>query len=373
MRFSDVIGLDGLKSELAKIADSGKIPHAMLFTEDAGFGALPLSLAFIQYIACKNRTNGDSCGKCPSCSKISKMIHPDLHFAFPVSASSSGSTKQTSDNFINVWRDSVLSNPYITEQEFNEACGVENKLGKISVAEASSIFKKLTMTSFEGGDKFLVIWLAERMNQETSNKLLKLLEEPPAGTFLVLISQSPERVLLTIQSRCRLVRVPPVEAGALASHLKRIYSFSDSESVMWAKISGGSLSRAKALIAESHEHSRNDELTSVLINSSLSKDLNGVISVWEEVAQFTRESQLGFCRTLLESIRRIYMLSIDAHDISFIPDNRREMYAQWANRVNPAFFQKGADIVNGAMADIERNVNPKYIFADLGNRFFLTL
>lgn len=111
----------------------------------------------------------------------------------------------------------------------------------------------------------------------------------------------------------------------------------------------------------------------MLINASLSKDLSGVISAWEEVAQLTREGQLGFCRTLLEYIRRIYMLSIEAHDLSFIPDNRREMYLQWAKRINPAFFQKGADIVNGAMADIERNVNPKYIFADLGNRFFLTL
>ncbi len=373
MRFSDVIGLDRLKSELVKVADSGRIPHAMLFTEDAGFGALPLALSLIQYISCKNKTDGDSCGKCPSCSKISKMIHPDLHFAFPVSATSSGGAKQTSDNFISTWRESVLSNPYMTEQQFNEACGVENKLGRISVAEASAIFRKLTMTSFEGGNKYLVIWLAERMNQETSNKLLKLLEEPPAGTFLFLISQSPERVLLTIQSRCRLVRVPPVETKALASYLKSKFSFNDSEAVLWSRISGGSVSKAVALIAESQAHSRSDELTAMLINSSLSKDLGGVISAWEEVAQLTREGQLGFCRTLLENIRRIYMLSIEAHDISFIPDNRREMYLQWAKRINPAFFQKGADIVNGAMADIERNINPKYIFADLGNRFFLTL
>ena len=373
MRFSDVIGLENIKSELAGIANSGRIPHAMLFTEDAGSGALPLLLSFIQYISCKNRADGDSCGKCPSCSKISKMVHPDLHFVFPVSATSSGGSKQTSDNFISVWRSAILNNPYITEQQFNEACGVENKLGRISVAEASSIFKKLTMTSFEGGNKYMVIWLPERMNQETSNKLLKLLEEPPANTYLFLVSQSPERVLLTIQSRCRLLRVPPIDPSSLALYLKNSFSFNEDEALLWARISGGSLSKATSLISESLEHSKNDELAEMLINSSLSKDLIGVIRVWEEVAQFTRESQLGFCRTLLESIRRIYMLSMGADDVSFIPGMRREIYTQWAKKVNPTFFQRGADLVNGAMADIERNVNPKYIFADLGNRFFLTL
>ncbi|OJV22246.1 MAG: hypothetical protein BGO30_11055 [Bacteroidetes bacterium 41-46] len=373
MRFADVIGQERLKAELVRLADNGRTPHATLFAEDAGSGALPLTLSFIQYLSCKARSEGDSCGVCPSCSKISKMVHPDLHFAFPVTASSSGASKTVSDNFISVWREKVFQNPYITEQQFNEACGVENKLGRISVAEASSIFKKLTMTSFEGGNKYMVIWLAERMNPETSNKLLKLLEEPPPGTYILLISQSPERVLPTIQSRCRLVRVPPIEKSSLSEYLAERFSFNSDEASLWAGISGGSLSRAVELISESMEYSRNDELVESMINSALSKDLAGVIKVWEEVAQCRREVQLGFCRTLLESIRRTYMLSLDVENIAFIPAKRREMYANWAGRINPQFFQRGADLVNGAMADIERNVNSKYIFADLGNRFFLTL
>ena len=373
MRFSEVTGLEGSKNELVKIVDSGRVPHAMLITEEPGFGALPLALAFIQYFSCKQRKDGDSCGSCPSCSKISKMIHPDLHFAFPVSTSSSGGSKTVSDNFIAIWREAIKNNPYVTEQEFNELCGVENKLGRISVAEASAIFKKLTMTSFEGGNKYMLIWLAERMNPEASNKLLKLLEEPPADTFIILVSQSPEKVLPTIQSRCRLLRVPPVERSSLALFLEKKLSIQTGEALLWAGMSGGSVSRALSLISESSENSRYDQLAEALINTSLSKNLEGSIRVWEEVAQFTRENQLSFCRVLLEKIRRIYMLNLGAGEISFIPANRLETYRVWANKIDPAFYSRGMDLVNGAMADIERNINPKYIFADLANRFFLTL
>lgn len=373
MKFSDVIGLEGPKKELARIADSGRVPHAMLFAEEPGFGALPLALSFIQYFSCKFRADGDSCGKCPSCSKISKMIHPDLHFAFPVNTNSSGGNKPVSDNFITLWREAITSNPYITEQEFNEICGVENKLGRISVAEASLIFRKLTMTSFEGGNKYMIIWLAERMNPDAANKLLKLLEEPSPNTYIILISQSPERILPTIQSRCRLLRVPPVEIASLASYLERNHSITQEDAKLWAGISGGSVSRAELLISEFRENSRSDQLVEMLLNSSLSKSLDGVIRVWEEVAQLSRENQLSFCRVLLEHIRRIYMLSMGADDISFIPSNRIDTFKVWATRIDPAFFQRGAELVNGAMEDIERSVNPKYIFADLANRFFLTL
>lgn len=366
-------GLEGSKNELVKIVESGRVPHAMLITEEPGFGALPLALAFIQYFSCKHRIEGDSCGICPSCSKISKMIHPDLHFAFPVSTSSSGGGKQVSDNFIAIWREAIKTNPYITEQEFNELCGVENKLGRISVAEASAIFKKLTMTSFEGGNKYMLIWLAERMNPEASNRLLKLLEEPPADTFIILVSQSPEKVLPTIQSRCRLLRVPPVERGSLALFLEKKLSMPAGEALLWAGMSGGSISRALNLISESSENNRYDQLAEALINSSLSKNLEGSVRVWEEVAQLTRENQISFCRVLLENIRRLYMLNIGAEEISFIPANRVETFRVWANKIDPAFYNRGMDLVNGAMVDIERNINPKYIFADLANRFFLTL
>ncbi|MBP6364807.1 MAG: hypothetical protein KA300_01710, partial [Bacteroidales bacterium] len=216
-------------------------------------------------------------------------------------------------------------------------------------------------------------WLAERMNPEASNKLLKLLEEPPADTFIILVSQSPEKVLPTIQSRCRLLRVPPVERSSLALFLEKKLSIQTGEALLWAGMSGGSVSRALSLISESSENSRYDQLAEALINTSLSKNLEGSIRVWEEVAQFTRENQLSFCRVLLENIRRIYMLNLGAGEISFIPANRLETFRVWANKIDPAFYSRGMDLVNGAMADIERNINPKYIFADLANRFFLTL
>ena len=373
MHFSSVTGQEGIKEQLIKMADSGKVPHAMLFTEEPGFGALPLVLSFIQYLSCPNKRDNDSCGTCPSCSKISKMIHPDLHFVFPVNTASSGGAKPVSDNFISIWREAVAADPYLTEQEFYEKCGIENKLGNISVAEASSIFRKLSMTAFEGGNKYMVVWLAERMNQEASNKLLKLMEEPPDKTFLFLVSQSPDRILTTILSRCRVVKVPPVELRKLASRVAAEYALEESDATLWARISGGSVSRVRRVISESYESSAFDTLITSLINSSLSKDLSRVILVWEEVAQLSREKQKEFCYSLLEYIRRIFILSLGSHELSFVPASRAETFRIWASRINPAFYEKGIEHVNAALSDIERNVNSKYIFADLGNRFFLSL
>lgn len=373
MHFSSVTGQEGIKEQLIKMASSRKIPHAMLFTEEQGFGALPLVLSFVQYLSCPNRSEHDSCGTCPSCNKISKMIHPDLHFVFPVNTTSGGGSKPVSDNFITTWRESVSADPYLTEQEFYEKCGIENKLGNISVAEASSIFRKLSMTAFEGGNKYMVVWLAERMNQEASNKLLKLMEEPPDKTFLFLVSQSPDRILTTILSRCRIVKVPPVDVKTLATRLENDFRLEPADAFLWARISGGSISRARRLISESTESSAFDSLITSLINSSLSKDLSRVIMVWEEVAQLSREKQKEFCYNLLEYIRRIYMISIGSPGLSFVPASRTETFRIWASRINPAFFEKGIEHINAALGDIERNVNSKYIFADLGNRFFLSL
>ncbi len=373
MQFSSVVGHNDTIRQLIKLGKDGRVPHAILFGEEPGYGALPVSIAFAQYLSCPNRTETDSCGSCPSCNKFEKLIHPDLHFVFPVSTTKRITTKPVSDNFIDSWRKVVRANPYMGEQELNDEMGSENKLGNIGVAEASLIFRKLSMTAFEGGNKYMIIWLAERMNQDASNKLLKLLEEPPKDTYLFLISQSVERILPTILSRCSIVKLAPIEKNILSERLVYEFGIPISDAILWAKISGGSLSRARRAISESQESSAFDNLIASLINGCLSRELMSVISVWEDVAQLSRERQRDFCYKLIEYIRRIYILSLGSAELSYIPESQRKIFSEWAARIKPTFYEKGFDVVNKAITDIERSVNSKYIFADLGNRFFLSL
>jgi DNA polymerase III subunit delta' len=375
MKFSDITGHNELKSKLIKLSDEGRVSHAVLFCEEPGYGALPLALAFAQYNSCKNKVNNDSCGVCPTCNKMQKFIHPDMHFAVPVNSTKkiTADKKPVTDYFIDQWRKVLTENQYITEQEWYDEIGVENKQGIISVSEAGQILKKLSFRSFEGGDKYMIVWLPERMNQDAANKLLKIIEEPPAGTYIFFISQSPERIISTIISRCQVIRVTPIEENELAGRLRNEYDILEEESLFWARISGGSLSKVREMINSDKEVSDDHVLLIKLLEACSVKDMSKVIPVWESIAALGRERQKRFCSYSLEFIRQVYMVSLGLTAISNIPVHRKESTAAWAQKFKPSFYQRSYDALNGAIRDIERNVNSKYIFADMSNRFFLSL
>lgn len=375
MKFSSIVGQHKLKSQLINLSGEGRVSHAIMFCEDQGYGALPLAIAFAQYNSCPNRDGRDSCGTCPTCNKFQKLIHPDLHFAMPVNNTKkiTSDKKPVSDHFIDVWRTSVIENPNLTEQEWYDKIGVENKLGLIGVNEAALILRKLSLRSFEGGDKYMIIWLPERMNQEAANKLLKLIEEPPAGTYIFLVSKSPEKILPTIISRCQIIRVTPLEIEELGNSLSQEFSISQADGIFWAKISGGSISKAREIIRDSIEVSSSQELFLRLLEGCITKDMVSVISVWEDLAISGREKQRQFCFYALEFIRRVYIVSMGIEEISNTPDSQKDVVSLWAKKIKPSFYSRGYDAINGALADIDRNVNSKYIFSDLSNRFFLSL
>ena len=175
MRFAEIHGNDGVKRALAGMVDSGKIPHAILFHEDDGCGAVPMCVSFLQYLFCRNRSEGDSCGACAECNKIAKLIHPDIHFVYPVTGGSiiPSSAKPTALSYVKQWRELVLGNPYFTERDLHEALGIEGKSSLISVAEAREILGRLSFHSLEGGWRAVVMYLPEKMNAEAANRLLK--------------------------------------------------------------------------------------------------------------------------------------------------------------------------------------------------------
>ena len=217
MKFADIIGNATVVKALTSMADSGRVAHAMLLYENEGSGALALALAYLQYLNCESPANGDSCGECPSCRQMAKLIHPDVHFVFPVNKGPKASDdKPTSESYLKYWRELVLADPYFREADLQKAIGIESKTGLIAVAEAKSLIGKLSLASVTDGYKGVIFYLPEKMNQETANRLLKLVEEPPQKTVFLFITHAPEKVLQTIFSRCQSVRVMPLSKDEAA-------------------------------------------------------------------------------------------------------------------------------------------------------------
>ena len=203
MFFRDIIGQEDIKKQLIKNVQENKIAHAQLFCGGEGVGKLPLAIAYARYISCLHPSEKDACGTCPNCIKFNNLAHPDLHFIFPVVKKKS--TKDiVSDDYLAEWRELIAKNPYFNLQTWLGEMGAENQQAQIYVKESNEIIRKLSLKSSQGGYKIIIIWLPEKMNLECSNKLLKLLEEPAEQTVFLLVSEEPEMLLTTIQSRTHI-------------------------------------------------------------------------------------------------------------------------------------------------------------------------
>lgn len=352
MRFSDIIGNKEVINALRQMADSGRVPHAILFYENDGCGAFALATAFVQYLNCRDHRDADSCGECPSCRQMSKLIHPDLHFVFPVNKGpKSSDDKPTSESYIKYWRELACSNPYFTEADLQKAIGIESKNGLIAVAEARNLLTKLSLSSVSDGYKAVIFYLPEKMNQETANRLLKLVEEPPEKTLFLFITHSPENVLQTIFSRCQSIRVMPLSKEEKA--------------------------RVRAMVPaqEDQEMTEFMDIFSDVMTSLISGDLLGAYESMENIsAGESREKQKAFCIFVSDCLRNIFLLQQNLHQLVCLPDeNMTEFFKKTASACSNAFCRKVFPELDKAVALIDRNVSSKIVFTDLVNRMFVSI
>lgn len=329
MTFAQIQGNADVCRALEGMVSSGRIPHAILFHEDDGGGAVPIVLAFLQYLYCADRTQEDSCGVCPSCNKISKLIHPDVHFIFPTNA------PNLSVSYSAQWRELVLSKPCFTEADLTQALGIEGKSSIIAVGEAKALLDTLSLSALEGGYRSVVIYLPEKMNQEAANRLLKMIEEPPQFTQFLLITHSPEKVLTTISSRCQGIRVRPQ-------------------------------GREERIGTEESEAIYKD-LFSQLMDSLERHDLLDALELGEAFAALpSREGAQAFCRYSAGRMRQIFLRQ---QGLLTLADEDPDV-AAWASKVKKTFPRLSMEALDRARMQIGRNVNMKILFADLVGRLY---
>ena len=375
MRFADIIGNRSAVDALTSMADSGRVAHAMLFYENEGCGAIPLALAYIQYLNCTDPKDGDSCGECPSCRQMSKLIHPDVHYVFPVNKGPKASDdKPTSESYIRYWRELVLSNPYFLEADLQKAIGIESKTGLIAVAEAKSIISKLSLTAVADGYKAVIFYLPEKMNQETANRLLKMVEEPPVKTVFLFITHAPEKVLQTIFSRCQSLRVLPLEKEQVQAVLEEKMGVALSEAQAKAALSGGSVGVALSMIGDKEEYNRFMDMFADLMRALVGRDLSSALDCGEAIASLeSREKQKAFCTFAGECIRKIFMLQQKLPQLAGVPEEEEAFYAEMAQKCGRKFCSKTITNIEKVAYMIDRNVNSKILFCDLVNRMFLSI
>lgn len=361
MQFKDVIGQSALKEHLIQEVKSQKISHAQLFLGKPGYGTLPLALAFIQYLFCDQPGSSDSCGTCPSCRKVTDLQHPDLHFSFPVVQA----IHKKSDPFLTDWRNQIHTSPYFDLYTWTQRIDSKERKPIISTEESQEIIRKLSLKSFEGGYKVMLIWMAEEMNAVCSNKLLKILEEPPAKTLFILISEQQESILPTILSRTQLLHVPRIDQRELAVHLKENYSLNTEKIDSIISRSSGDLISAIQLIQEENEEHSYYSLFVNMMRVCFKKDVNAMLDWAEELSSFGKEFQKGYIFYALHMFRQSMLRNYTNDQLTQVSSEEASFLTNFSRFITGNNLMDFSEAFNAAHYHIDRNANPKIMFTEL--------
>ena len=366
MKFSEIPGQKDIIGKLISSVTSERVSHAQLFTGPEGCGSLALALAYAQYVSCENRSPRDSCGSCKSCVKYEKMIHPDLHFVFPVIRDKT-SGEPVSDNYIVEWREFVRNTPYFNLNKWLDTIEVGNAQGLIFASEASEILKKLSLKAFESDFKIMVIWLPEKMHLSTANKLLKLIEEPPEKTLFLLVSEEPDKIVPTILSRCQLIKIPSFRTGDITDYLIERYHIHKAKADDVSKVANGNIIRAIDLCEQEDSSLLNLERFKTLMRFAWKRDVVSLINWSEEMAAIGREPQKSFLSFTLRIVRENLMLTLDQmkNKLVFMTGEEADFSSKFHPYINQENIYSFADELNKSYSHIEANGNAKIIFLDL--------
>ena len=382
MLFSNIIGQKETKQQLADLVQQNRLSHALLFLGNEGSGALPMAIAFAQFVVCE-KVNGknkaatgpslfgeelsttvneqrptESCGVCPACVKARQLIHPDIHFSYPVIPKKSGD-KPVGTDYISEWREFILQYPYGNVYDWLQFIGAENKQGNITAEECNDIIRKLSLKSFESEFKILIQWMPEYLGKE-GNKLLKLIEEPPPNTLFILVAENESLVLPTIISRTQLVKIPPINSNEVEEALLQRTKLSAEQARQIASVCEGNYREALQLIQHAEEDWQS--LLREWLNATLKTGPIAQVKWVEEISKLGREKQKQFLRYFNHLLEQAIRIKLMGGENVHLPENEFD-FAQRLNKIAGISQQQVIiEELDKATYYIERNANAKMLF-----------
>jgi DNA polymerase-3 subunit delta' len=374
MLFNQVVGQKDIKSRLIRMVKENRVSHSLLFTGPEGNGKLAMAIAFAQYLNCLHPGEQDACGKCSSCIKYAKLVHPDLHFVFPVIKSNS-EKNPVSNTYLSEWRTLVNESPYFNLTSWLNVIRKEgeNKQGAIFTSESSEIIRKLSLKTFEGKYKVMIIWMPEKMNEATANKLLKILEEPSKNTVFILVSNSPDQMISTILSRTQQLKIPALPQADIQAYLIDKYGINQDQAAGAAKVANGDLIAGQEQVQMSEDNQFFFDQFVQMMRHSYARKVKDLLAWVENMSKQPRELQRNFLNYAINMIRENYILNFNQPDIVYLTPEQYE----WSKKFSPFINDKNALMITEdlSLADshIGQNGNSKVVLFDLGLKLIVSI
>lgn len=375
MYFRNVIGQSLIAERLIDDARRGAVPHAMLFCGPAGTGKMQTALAFAHYLLCSAPDGSDACGHCPACVKMAKLIHPDLHFIFPViNRSKSSDRKTVSDDEIVRWREFLLSHDYFGYDDWLQALDAGNQQAMIYTDESDSITRKMQLTSSQGGYKIVIMWMPEKMHLTCANKLLKLLEEPPAKTVFILVSENPDLIPITILSRTQRIDFPPFPDSVIAAKLQGAEYMLDAQlAAQIAHQSGGSWLKAIKSLRTDSDSGEFLELFIQLMRLAYARRVKEMKQLSEDLAARGREWQKNFLDYCQRMVRENFINNLHNPALNYMTPDESAFSSRFSPFVNERNIAGITYQIEECQRHIEQNVNAKMVFFDFALKLIMLL
>lgn len=394
MKWNEVIGQDDVKDRLKGLVADGRVPHAIMLCGETGNGTLALAMAMASTLLCQGRldTGGggmfadevpaepqpEACGNCPQCAMLRQWHHPDLHFSFPTvkSGSMSSDHKPVSDDYMSQWYDLInTQGPYITLDQWMDAMGATTQQAIITAAESDALGRKIALKASQGGYKVAIIWLAERMNDESANKILKTLEEPTESTVFILCVERPELLLETIRSRVQRIDVPRIDTESLTSALIERRGLDEQIARRLARATDGNWTKAIEQLEPDSEQKLFLDMFIMLMRQVYSRDVRGM-KKWSETvgdAKFGREKQKRLLQYFMRMVREAFMSNFQNPELTYMTLEEEQFVSKFGRFINEANVIDINALLELALRDISQNTNQKIVFFDTALRLTVLL
>ena len=371
MFFKEVIGQDEQKKQLTVTARKGIVPHAQLFYGEEGTGAFQLALAYARYLNCTDRGEDDSCGKCHSCLQYNELAQPDLHFVFPM-ITQSKPKKEVCDDYLTEWRaflrEQMAQKTYFTIDTWLTSIGADQKKAIIYAAESDKIIHKVNLRIYEAAYRILFIWAPDRMNESCANKLLKLIEEPPARTAILMITDNPDRMLGTIVSRSQLMRLHPIPSEIITGVMINQWGVQEEEARMIAHLSGGNYFKAIGYLSVDNSDLVFLEKFKTIMRNGWTRNIVAMKSFSDEMASLGPEKQKNFLSFCQRQIRENFINCLHEPALNYMNREEADFAKNFSPYVNERNVMDIMDELSLAEMHIMQNVNAKMVFFDLSMR-----